>query len=75
VVYHTRIGEQTIGPFFSSIKIAEKYLEGLAEEYGSEQYEHLVLRKTEDQKIADATEILTEQTSLVDWEDGENRGL
>jgi hypothetical protein len=54
-------------PFFGSIDEAERYLKGLADLHGKEQYENMVLRKSGNRKVMEATEVLTEQSGLVDF--------
>ena len=67
VVYHTEIGEDIVNPFFGSIEEAERYLENLADRHGKDPYSSLVLRKSGNKKVMDATETLTEQSDLTDW--------
>lgn len=56
-----------VDPFFGSIEEAEHYLENLADRHGSEQYTGLVLRKSGNRKVKEATEVLTKQAGLSDW--------
>jgi hypothetical protein len=67
VVYHTDSGDGMVDPFFNSIEEAKRYLETLAEQHGSEQYDSLVLRKSGNLKVIEATEVLTDQADLTDW--------
>jgi len=66
VVYHTDSGDDLVDPFFGSIEEAERYLENLADLHGREQYTGMVLRKSGNQKVEEATELLTEQSGLTD---------
>jgi len=54
-------------PFFGSVDEAERYLKELADLHGKEQYENMVLRKSGNRKVMEATEVLTEQSGLVDF--------
>lgn len=56
-----------VDPFFGSVSEAERYLESLADLYDKEQYTGLVLRKSGNRKVMEATEVLTEQSGLADW--------
>jgi hypothetical protein len=56
-----------VDPFFGSVEEAERYLESLADLHGEDQYTGLVLRKTGNQRVEEATEVLTEQSGLTDW--------
>jgi hypothetical protein len=56
-----------VDPFFNSVDGAERYLESLADMNGKEQYDGLVLRKSGNRKVMEATEVLTEQSGLTDW--------
>jgi hypothetical protein len=67
IVYHTDAGDEMVDPFFGSIEEAERYLEDLADRHGKEQYIGLVLRKSGNRKVKEATEVLTEQSGLADW--------
>ncbi|WP_436935729.1 hypothetical protein [Halovenus marina] len=67
VVYHTESGEEIVDPFFNSIEEAENYLESLADKHSKERYDGLVLRKSGNTKVEEATEVLTEQAGLTDW--------
>jgi len=67
VVYHTESGDELVDPFFGSVEEAENYLENLAELHGKEQYTGMVLRKSGNRKVEEATEVLTEQAGLSDW--------
>jgi hypothetical protein len=67
VVYHTGVGDELVDPFFNTVKEAENYLEELADRHGKEQYDGLVLRKSGNRKVMEATEVLTEQSGLTDW--------
>lgn len=67
VIYHTETGDDLVDPFFGSIDEAEQYLENLADRHSKEQYDSLVLRKSGNRKVKEATEVLTEQSGLTDW--------
>jgi len=67
IVYHTETSNEMVDPFFGSVSEAERYLENLADLYGKEQYTGLVLRKSGNRKVMEATEVLTEQSGLTDW--------
>jgi hypothetical protein len=67
VVYHTEAGEDLVDPFFKSVEEAEQYLENLADLHGKEQYRGMVLRKSGNRKVEEATEVLTEQSGLTEW--------
>jgi len=67
VVYHTEVGDELVDPFFDSVTEAENYLESLADTHGKQQYDGLVLRKSGNRKVEEATEVLTEQAGLTDW--------
>ncbi|WP_089386095.1 hypothetical protein [Halorubrum vacuolatum] len=67
VVYHTEAGDELVDPFFGSVEEAERYLENLADLNGKEPYNGLVLRKSGNRKVMEATEVLTEQSGLTDW--------
>lgn len=67
VVYHTEAGDELVDPFFDSVEEAERYLENLADLHGKQQYDSLVLRKSGNRKVEEATEVLTEQSGLADW--------
>jgi hypothetical protein len=64
IAYHTEVGEDMVDPFFSSVDEAERYLERKADQHGKQRYEGLVLRKSGNQKVEEATEVLTEQSGL-----------
>ena len=51
----------------TSLEEAEQYLETLADTHGRSRYEGLVLRKSGNRKVMEATEVLTEQSGLTDW--------
>ena len=67
VVYHTETEGEMVDPFFNSVDEAERYLESLADTNGKEQYDGLVLRKSGNLKIMEATKVLTKQSGLTDW--------
>ncbi|EMA15200.1 hypothetical protein [Haloarcula marismortui] len=67
VVYHTETENEMVDPFFGSISEAERYLENLADRHGKEQYTSLVLRKSGNRKVEEATDVLTEQSGLGDF--------
>ena len=67
ILYHTEKEEDMVIPFFNSIEEAERYLESLADMNGKEQYDGLVLRKSGNRKVMEATKVLTEHSGLTDW--------
>ncbi|WP_181687359.1 hypothetical protein [Halorhabdus salina] len=67
VVYHTESGDELVNPFFDSVEEAERYLENLADIHGKEQYDSLVLRKSGNRKVKEATAVLTSQSGLGDF--------
>jgi len=67
IVYHTETGDERVDPFFGSVEEAERYLENLADHHGKQQYTGMVLRKSGNRKIKEATEVLTEQSGLTEW--------
>lgn len=67
VVYHTETDGEIVDPFFNSVEQAENFLENLADIHGKERYTSLVLRKSGNRKVEEATEVLTEQSGLTDW--------
>ena len=67
IVYHTETDGGMVDPFFNNIEEAEQYLETLADTNGKNRYEGLVLRKSGNRKVLEATEVLTEQSGLTDW--------
>jgi hypothetical protein len=67
VIYHSEADGELVDPFFGSVEEAEHYLENLAQLNGEEQYTNLVLRKTGNRKVKEATDVLTNQTGLTDW--------
>jgi len=67
VVYHTETNGEMVDPFFNTVEEAERYLETLADMNGRDQYDNLVLRKSGNRKVEEATEVLTQQSGLTDW--------
>lgn len=67
IVYHTEVGEDTVDPFFNTVEEAERFLENLADVNDGGQYEGLVLRKSGNRKVMEATEVLTEQSGITEW--------
>jgi len=67
IVYHTESGDGLVDPFFGSVEEAERYLENLADLHGKDQYTGMVLRKSGNRKVEEATEVLTEQSGLTEW--------
>lgn len=67
VVYHTESGDEMVDPFFGSVDEAERYLQELADRNEGEQYKSMVLRKSGNRKVMNATEVLTEQSGLTDF--------
>lgn len=67
IIYHTENSGEMVEPFFGSIQEAEHYLEDLAERHGKGQYIGLVLRKSGNRKVEEATEVLTQQSGLREW--------
>jgi len=67
VIYHTELEEGMVDPFFNTQQEAEQYLETLATHHNQEQYTSMVLRKTGNQKVIEATEVLTQQSNLNNW--------
>jgi len=67
VVYHTETEGEMVDPFFNTVEEAENHLESLADMNGEDQYDGLVLRKSGNRKVMEATEVLTEQSGLTDW--------
>jgi len=66
LIYHTESTE-FVDPFFNTISEAERFLETQANQHGKEPYNGLVLRRTSNQKMKEATDVLTEQSGLTDW--------
>jgi len=67
IVYHTETDGEMVDPFFNTVDEAEQYLETLADSNGKNRYEGLVLRKSGNRKVMEATDVLTEQSGLTDW--------
>lgn len=67
VLYHTETAEDRVDPFFNTIEEAERFLDNQAEKFGEEKYSSMVLRKSGNQKVEEATDVLTEQSGLTDW--------
>jgi hypothetical protein len=67
VLYHTEKEEDIVLPFFDTVEEAERFLESQADRYGEERYHGMVLRKTGNQKVEEAVEVLTEQSGLMDF--------
>jgi len=68
ILYHTEKEEDMVIPFFNTVDDAEQFLENQANQYGKEPYQSLVLRKTGNRKVEEATDVLTEQSGLADFE-------
>jgi hypothetical protein len=67
VLYHTEKEEDVVLPFFDTVEAAEQFLENQADRNGEERYQGMVLRKTGNQKVEEAVEVLTSQSGLTDW--------
>ncbi|MDY6778056.1 MAG: hypothetical protein SVU32_05280 [Candidatus Nanohaloarchaea archaeon] len=67
VLYHTEQGEDMVVPFFDTVEDAERFLEQQADRYGNDRYSGMVLRKTGNQKVEEATDVLTDQSGLADF--------
>lgn len=67
ILYHTEKEEDLVIPFFDTVADAERFLESQAEKYGTERYHGMVLRKTGNRKVEEATEVLTSQAGLADF--------
>lgn len=67
ILYHGEKGEDMVLPFFDSVEDAERFLEHQAETYGKDRYGGMVLRKTGNQKVEEATDVLTDQSGLADF--------
>jgi hypothetical protein len=67
ILYHTKKEEEMVIPFFNTVDDAEEFLENQADQYGKERYQGMVLRKTGNRKVEEATEVLTNQSGLADF--------
>lgn len=67
ILYHTEKDEDMVVPFFNSVDEAERFLEHQAESNGKDRYSGLVLRKTGNRKVEEATDVLTEQSGLMEF--------
>jgi type IV secretory pathway ATPase VirB11/archaellum biosynthesis ATPase len=67
VVYHTEADTEIVNPFFRTEEEAERFLERIADRNGKERYSNLVLRKTGNQKVMEATDVLTKQSGLAQF--------
>ncbi|SEO99495.1 hypothetical protein SAMN05216388_102623 [Halorientalis persicus] len=67
VLTHTKFGEDMANPFFDTEEEAKNFLERKAEAHGEERYKGMVLRKTGNDKVLEATQVLTDQAGLSDW--------
>ncbi|MDY6778799.1 MAG: hypothetical protein SVU32_09105, partial [Candidatus Nanohaloarchaea archaeon] len=67
ILYHSEQGEDMVVPFFDSVDDAERFLERQADQYGEDRYKGMVLRKTGNRKVEEATDVLTEQSGLADF--------
>ena len=67
VLIHTEFGEDKADPFFDTEEEAKNFIERKADAHGKERYKGMVLRKTGNDKVLEATEVLTDQAGLGDW--------
>ena len=67
ILYHTEKEEDMVIPFFNTVDDAEQFLENQANQYDKEPYQGLVLRKTGNRKVEEATDVLTDQSGLMDF--------
>lgn len=67
VLYHTANGDDKVDPFFDSVEDAERFLERQAEQHGEDRYQGMVLRKTGNRKVEEATDVLTDQSGIGDF--------
>lgn len=67
VVYHTEQGDDMVHPFFDTVEDAERFLERQADQHGKDRYSGMVLRKTGNRKVEEATDVLTEQSGIADF--------
>lgn len=67
ILYHTETGEDRVNPFFNTVEEAERFLENQADKYGEEKYSSMVLRKSGNTKVEEATDVFTEQSGLTQW--------
>jgi len=67
ILYHTEKEEDMVIPFFNTVDDAEHFLENQADQYGKDRYQGLVLRKTGNRKVEEATDVLTDQSGLMDF--------
>jgi len=69
ILYHTEKEEDMVIPFFNTVDTAEKFLENQADQNGKERYQGLVLRKTGNRRVEEATDVLTDQSGPTDFGD------
>lgn len=67
ILYHTEKEEDVVIPFFNTVDDAEQFLENQADQYGKQRYQGLVLRKTGNRKVEEATDVLTNQSGISDF--------
>lgn len=67
ILYHTEQGEDIVDPFFDSEEEADRFLDNQAEKLGEDRYSGMVLRKTGNQKVKEATDVLTSQSGIADF--------
>lgn len=65
---HTEVGDEEAILFFDSVGAAESYLEARVEYGAEDRYETLSLYEATVQKIGDATDVLTEQTGIHEFD-------
>jgi hypothetical protein len=66
-LYHTTAYEDEVNPFFGTVEEAEAFLEQQAATGESERYEALSLYQARTRKVADATDVLTDQAGIEDF--------
>jgi hypothetical protein len=67
LLYHTESENEFVDSFFDTIGEAERYLENKASLNGKESYQRMVLRRTANRKMKEATDVLTEQSGITDF--------
>ena len=67
ILYHTSKGEDMVVPFFNTVDDAEQFLENQASQHGKDRYSSMVLRKSGNRKVEEATDVLTEQSGIDDY--------
>jgi hypothetical protein len=70
VLARCEMGGGIVDPFFETEESAENYLEERAQVEDSEKYEGMVLRKSDGDKIKEATEVLTNQAGFGQFTKG-----